>query len=138
MDRRSGSPEHKQGVDKDHLLFYRLDWEARADSKRLRRNHWLIPPLDRETHEAKHRDVAFVPPLGRFLLSRVVRDYTPVGGDYIASLDSLIETIDDATHDTRLPLDERNYADFAIDALARSRPYVVEGLVMPDRRLDRF
>lgn len=95
----------------------------------------LIPPLDREVHEAKHDAVAFVPPLGRFVLALVVRDYKPVGGDYLASLDGLVSTIDSQTHDRKLPLDERRYAEFTIDALQRSREFVAEGLVLPERYL---
>lgn len=91
----------------------------------------LIPPLDREVHEAKHDAVAFVPPLGRFVLTVVVRDYKPIQGDYIASLDRLVSTIGATTMDRRLPVDERRYAEHTIDALERSRPFVVEGLVIP-------
>lgn len=135
MARRVATAEHPNGVDRDHLLFYRAHWESTTDAKALRRNQWLIPPLDRDVHEAKHRDVSFVPILGRYTLSRVVRDFSPVRGDHIASLDELVETINDATHDRRLPIDERRYADFCIDALVRSRPYIVEGLVSPERHL---
>ena len=95
----------------------------------------LIAPLDREVHEAKHDAIAFVPPLGRFTLTIVVRDFVPTQGDYLASLDSLVDTIDATTHDRRLPADERKYAEFTIDALERSRPFIAEGLVLPERRL---
>lgn len=129
MERLGGTFEHPKGVDRDHLLFYRTYWEACGDGRTLRRNRWLIPPLDREIHEAKHGEVAFVPMLGRFVLQRVVRDFKPEQGDYVGSLDGLINTIETAQRDNRLPHDERQYAAFTIDALARTRPFVVEGLV---------
>lgn len=135
MGRRKSTPEHPNGYDRDHLLYYRADWEARADNKRLRRIQWLIPPLDRDVHEAKHREIAFVPVLGRFVASKVYRDYLPIKGDYIASLDSLVGTISEATLDLRLPSDERSYAEATIDALQRQRPYIVEGLVPNETRV---
>ena len=135
MGREKPTPEHLKGVDRDHLLFYRPEWSANALARKLRNEPMLIPRLDRVVHEAKHDAVAFVPPLGRFVLAIVARDYKPTAGDYLASLDGLISTIDDVTHDRRLPADERRYAGGTIDALERSRPFVVEGLVMPERTL---
>lgn len=136
MKRQRQTPEHLKGVDRDHLLFYDREWSASSYSRALRTNPMLIVPLDREVHEAKHDAVSFVPPLGRFVAALVVRDYKAVQGDYLASLDGLIDVIDDQTHDRRLPLDERRYAEFTIDALARSRPFVERGLVLPaDRHL---
>lgn len=133
MRRRQPTPEHWKGIDRDHLLFYRPEWSANALARKLRTNPMLIPPLDREVHEAKHDAIAFVPPLGRFVLSIVVRDYQPTPRDYVASLDGLISTINDTTHDRRLPADERRYAGATIDALERSRPFIVEGLVLPEQ-----
>lgn len=93
----------------------------------------LIAPLDREVHEAKHDAVSFIPPLGRFTLAIVVRDYQATPRDYVGSLDGLISTIDATTHDRRLPADERRYAGATIDALERTRPFIVEGLVLPEQ-----
>jgi hypothetical protein len=95
----------------------------------LRRNQWLIPTIDRDVHEEKHRNISLVPVLGRFTLSWVVREFAPVRGDYIASLDELISVIDEATRVQRLPHDERLYAETTLDALERTRPFIVEGLV---------
>lgn len=127
--------EHLKGVDRDHLLFYDREWSASPDARKLRNNNMLIVPLDRVVHEAKHDAVSFVPPLGRFTCALVARDYRATQGDYLASLDGLVDTIDERTRDRRLPQDERSYAQFTIDALVRSRPYVKEGLVMPERFL---
>lgn len=135
MGRRVATAEHLKGVDRDHLLFYRPEWSLNALARTLRNNPMLIPHLDREVHEAKHADVAFVPLLGRFTLQRVVKDYRAVQGDYVGSLDELISTIDDTRRVNTLPADERRYSEATIDALERSRPYVVEGLVLPDRHL---
>ena len=135
MARRQLTPEHLKGVDRDHLLFYRPEWSANALAKALRNNPMLIPHLDREVHEAKHQEVAYVPTLGRFVLQRVVKDFTPVQGDYVATLDRLVETIETTRRVQTLPSDERRYSEATIDALVRSRPYVVEGLVMPERFL---
>lgn len=135
MGGRVATAEHLKGVDRDHLLFYRPEWCLNALSRALRNNPMLIPHLDREVHEAKHADVAFVPLLGRFTLQRVVKDYRAVQGDYVGSLDELISTIDATRRVNTLPADERRYSEATIDALERSRPYVVEGLVLPDRFL---
>ena len=132
MDRRKPTPEHWKGIDRDHLLFYKQEWTANQLARLLRNNTMLIPPLDRVVHEAKHDAVSFVPPLGRFTLAIVARDYKAVPRDYVASLDGLISTMDDTTHDKRLPADERAYTGATIDALERSRPFVVQGLVLPD------
>ena len=130
MTRRKSTPEHIKGIDRDHELYYRGEWTSCPNARRLRNTQWLIPYLDREVHEAKHDAVAFVPPLGRFALALVVRDYEPTPNDYIASLDGLIKTISDVSHVGKIPLDERRYAEFTIDALERQRPFIVEGLVI--------
>jgi len=135
MGRRVATAEHLKGVDRDHLLFYRPEWSLNALARTLRNNPMLIPHLDREVHEAKHDAVAFVPLLGRFTLQRVVKDYRAIEGDYVGSLDGLISTIDSTRRVNTLPEDERRYSEATIDALERSRPYVVEGLVIPDRHL---
>lgn len=129
MRRQKQTPEHIKGVDRDHLLFYRQEWTASPNARRLRNTQWLIPWLDREIHEAKHDAVAFVPPLGRFTLALVVRDFDPVVGDHIASLEELIKVVDNTRHDSKLPSDERRYTSFTVDALERSLPFVRAGIV---------
>lgn len=127
--KQTRSQEHPQGYDRDHFLYYRADWEARAESKRLRRIQWLIAPLDRIVHAEKHREVSYVPTLGRFVLASVARDYEPVAGDHIASLEALVSTIEDKRHDNRLPSDERAYSELTIDALVRQLPFIRAGIV---------
>lgn len=135
MSGKKQTPEHPKGVDRDHLLFYDKEWTSNPDALYLHNQGMLIAPLDREVHEAKHNAIAFIPTLGRCVLSIVAREFRPINGDYVASLDELIMTINRATKRCNVRPDERHYAEYTIDALERERPFVVEGLVLPDKTI---
>jgi len=123
------SLEHPKGYDRDHILYTRREWTASKLGRVLRNTQWLIPHLDREVHEAKHDAVSFVPTLGAFVLGKVAREFSPVVGDHLASIEGLLSTIEDARLDQRLPSDERAYAGSTVDAIDRQLPFIRAGII---------
>ncbi len=110
-----------------HVLFYRRDWTARVDSKKLRQNRWLQPRLDVEAHRALHREVTYVPTLGMYALALVRRDFIPIKDDYEGSAHALIETINEARCERTTPL-EIEASQLVIRAIEAQLPYIQEAV----------
>lgn len=116
-------------VDRHHVCFPRLVHEANKDTKEIRRNRWLIPPLVRIGHTALHDEVTIVPPLDRFAAQRVNRDFVPVRGDYIRSVEALMFAIEDAIQHPKVRAIEIENAQVAIHALELQLPFIREFIV---------
>lgn len=119
------------GKNGHHVLFYRNEWEARPDAKAVRRNPFLIPPLERDAHDELHRNVQYVPPLGRHLMALIKRDFLPIKDDYTGSIESLMFEIEDKTKDRRVSELEAGVALLAVHALELQLPFIREGLIRP-------
>jgi hypothetical protein len=111
-----------------HVLFNRNTWRGSNTSKEIRENTWLKVPLDTLSHTALHRAVSVVPLPDRHTIQRVASDFIPVRGDYLASMEALIESIDKSSlHHRTQPL-ERDLACLAMRAIELQMPFVAEGL----------
>lgn len=113
-------------IDRHHLLWQRNHWNATPEGKILRSTHGLIPHLDREWHEAIHKELPPVPVLGSFALRRTLMGFEPTN-DPIRNIDRLSKAMDRATKDSH-PL-ERDLAGLAIENLNAQRPYVMDGII---------
>jgi len=133
-DARLGVHRNRQPVEKHHLLNPQAWWRVWPVLKSLRENRWLIPPLDGEAHGTLHDAVSGVPPLDYHLARAVLADYVPVRDDYVGSLDSLVGSIDRASRGPKVDHIQRSVARVAMYGLESQRPFVVEGLVVPDTR----
>lgn len=122
--------------DRHHILNNRVEWTARPESARLRETPILVPTLDRTVHEHLHRYTTPVPPLGVYALQRVVRDFVPTN-DVFQSIDNLMTSIEGAANHPKAHELERELAYIAIDAIDLQRPFIKEGLILPNdqRRL---
>ena len=112
-----------------HLLFYQRDWTARPDSKALRKNPWLVIPMEQDAHNALHAVVSYVPTLGRHVLSLVRRAYTPIEGDYVASAVELMNTIQIESNHIRVGCFEREVAEMVIESIEMQMGYIKQGVV---------
>lgn len=117
------------GAHKHHALFYRAEWTARDDAKKVRENFWLKIPLEDDAHRELHRNVQYVPTLGRHLMALVKRDYVPVKGDYLGSVEALMADIAELSTDRRVSSLETQVGRLAVYALELQLPYLKEGLI---------
>lgn len=120
-----------RGGNRHHILFPRRLHEAHPDTKELRRQPLLIPTLRVIGHTALHDEVALVPPLDRFMANRVLNDFEPVRGDYIASMEELMRSIERAIKHPRSQEIERMNAEVAIYAIESQIPFVREHIILP-------
>lgn len=117
-------------VRKHHILFTRRTHDSQETTKCLRRNHWLMPPLEDGPHTALHRDISTVPLLDAHTAMRVHQFFEPVEGDYIASTYSLIRNIEQAIKHPRAGYIEKNLGELAVYAIESQVPYIKDGLVL--------
>lgn len=117
-------------VRRHHTLFTRRTQESMETTKCLRRNYWLMPPLEDAPHIALHREISTVPLLDQHTAMRVHREFNPVEGDYIASMWSLMRSIESAIKHPRASEIEKGLGNLAVYAIERQIPYVKAGLVM--------
>jgi hypothetical protein len=116
-----------------HTLFTRKTMESQETTKCLRRNHWLMPPLEDAPHTALHREISTVPLLDPHTAMRVHQYFEPVEGDYIASLYSLMRTIEASIRHPRAGGIEKGLGNLAVFALEEQLPFIRAGLVLDKR-----
>jgi len=85
-------------------------------------------PLDTLSHTALHKAVSVVPLPDRHTIQRVASDFIPVRGDYLATMEALMESIDKASRHHRTQPLERDLACLAMRAIELQMPFVAEGL----------
>lgn len=113
-------------ADRHHVLFPRSIYEANSDTKSIRRNRWLVPYLERVGHDALHDEITIVPVFDRFTVQRINRDFEPVSGDYVRSIESLMFSIDEAMHHPKIRSIEIMNAEIIIHALELQIPFIKE------------
>lgn len=123
-------------ANRHHILFPRRLHEAHPDTRALRREHLLIPKLEVIGHTALHDTVALVPPLDRFTANRVLKDFEPVRGDYIASAEELMRSIEREIKHPRVGEIEIMNATVAIHAIEMQLPFIREHLI--PERIDNY
>lgn len=112
-----------------HGLYTKSTWESQSSTKMLRNNQWLIMPLDEQVHRALQDEIPVVPVLGHNTAQKVLRDFEPVAGNYIASMFALMGTINEAGKHPRARPIERELGQLTINALELQIPYIQDGLV---------
>jgi hypothetical protein len=117
-------------VRKHHVIYSRRSQESLETMKCLRRNHWLMPPLEDPPHVELHRAISTVPLLDHHTAARVHREFEPVEGDYIASMWSLMRTIEQAIKHPRASHIEKGIGNLAVYAIEQQIPFVREGLAI--------
>lgn len=111
---------------KHHILFNRQEWTLRPQAERLRETSELVPSIDVDLHNYIHRNSTAIPLLGHHALDYVSNSFKPVDGDTLASLDSLMETIESSgTHWRAHPI-EQELGELAVRALEIQR-HLLEG-----------
>lgn len=114
--------------DRHHILHSKQEWSLRPYARQLRGTPSLIPTLERDAHEALHRNCPPVPLLGQWALQGTVMRFTP-SGDTFKDIDHLLSCIERATRGERFHPLERELAGLAIEAVDLQRPYLREGML---------
>ena len=91
----------------------------------------LKPPLDPSIHSELHANVGIVPVPDYRMASYVLANFHPVRGDYVASLEDLMFTYE-AALSIRTGRIERMIGNAILESLEMQKPYIVEGLRLPD------
>jgi hypothetical protein len=123
-----GTMKYPPGIRPHHTQFTQATMEAVPALRCLRNNHWNKPPIEDAPHIALHNFIATVPLLDQYSAQRVHRDFVVVEGDYIATLYSLIRTIDQSLRHHRTTELERNVGSLTMQALEMQVPFIKEGL----------
>ena len=115
-----------------HVLYTRKPWMLQKPTRMLRENHWLRVPMDREVHDALHREIASVPLPDHFMAGRVLETFEPVEGDYIKTLDMLRFAFNTAVKHPHVNYVERRLGGLIVESLGLQRAYIDEGLYRGD------
>lgn len=107
--------------DRHHILHDRVEWTARPEARALRESPSLVPRIDRDLHDYLHQQTPTVPLLGYHALIHIRRDFEPVPGNTIKSLDNLMGAIDKAGRHERAHPIESDIALLAVECLRLQR-----------------
>jgi hypothetical protein len=107
-----------------HILYTRKLWESHQSTRDLRRNKVLIPTIEPVIHALIHNEVAIVPVLDHNTAPRVERDFIPVGGDTVRSVERLMWVIDKQRMHHKAGELERSMGELTILALEMQLPYL--------------
>ncbi len=112
-----------------HVCYTGATWDANPSTRKIRANQWLKVPITLETHAEIHRQVATVPVLDHYTADRVLRDFHPVRGDYLATISDLMFCIDEAIKHPKSRIIERGIGELAIAAFEIQIPLIKEGMI---------
>ena len=115
--------------EKHHVLFTRETQSSQKATKALRASRWLIPYIEHEAHKELHRTVATVPVMDHYMGVRVLATFSPVDGDYLATMDNFMFSIEDAMQHPRVGIIERGLGELVIAAIELQKPFIKEGLL---------
>jgi len=87
--------------------------------------------MDRVVHQELHKAVEFVPMLGRSTLALIARDFRPVRGDHLKTIDELLFEIEDKRMNPKVGRVERTIGELAIFSIEQQLPFIREGIIRP-------
>jgi len=121
--------KQRPSFDRHHILFEKALWTTRKETMKLRQETMLIPPLDRDVHEALHRDCPIVPAMGYHAIVRTVGTFRAVPGDYLGTMDNLFQSIEQACNHPAVKSIEYDLGGLVIGAIEMQKPFIRDGLV---------
>lgn len=130
MSRRERLP---RGVRPHHIMFTDATHSSQESSNKVKGNQWLKPPLYDEPHAALHEAIPTVPVLDHITAQYVEREFEPIPGNYFRTVDSLLFAMQAAKNHYRHNTIQYHLTGLAMMAIDMQRPYVQEGLWVPER-----
>lgn len=116
-------------IEAHHGLWPAAWWTIYEPAARLRNYRETIPRIDRLAHTALHKLVTVVPLPDYRTLERVAKEFTPVVGDPISSIERLRDTFDVVTLRPDTNSLQRNLAGLTMNALDLQLKFIMDGLV---------
>ena len=113
-------------MNRHHVLFERIVWDARAESRCLRRSSGLIVRLAQDTHSALHRAVTTVPVPNVYMVRNIAREFVP-SGDIFQAMDNLCFAVDEAMQHPKTTMMDRRLGQLMIESVVTQRPFIREG-----------
>lgn len=120
--------------DLHHILNTRAHWLSSNEAKQLRNEKSLVPRIYRCIHNDLHAECPAVPLLGYHTLRRTLNEFYPQR-ETLPSIDNLLFAIDLAADHPKAHPIERQLASLAMQAIELQKPFIREGLVVPERHL---
>ena len=118
-------PRHevqKPRYDLDHLFWTEAQWASQTLANAIRSHRTTKARLDRDTHEAKHRETPPVPLLGYYALNKINQVYIP-GRTPLETIDNVMLAIEAAEQMAKAHPFERELAGIALRTVDLARPY---------------
>ena len=113
--------------DQHHLLWDRVSWSTRLESRYLRETPSLVPRIERVTHNEIHAECPIIPVLGFHALQRVIRTFQPIGNT-MHDIELLQLSIDKGTKHPKTHPVERSMAELTLHAIDLQKPFLQEAL----------
>jgi hypothetical protein len=107
-----------------HIMFSKAVHNSQTSSKTIRNNRWLIVPLKPNVHGELHRNVGIVPVMSWQAEARVARDFYPVAGNYVKTVEALARVVHDTTQQPNISHLEQALGLLVIEALELQLEYI--------------
>lgn len=117
-----------ENFNKHHLLYTRGEWCSTKESKILRREHALIPLVDKDAHTELHANCPAVPLLGKFALRLILEQFEPQRNT-ILTLDNLMRCIDEVYTRPIFNNIERDIGYTAFECLDMQKSYLIGNII---------
>jgi hypothetical protein len=115
-----------------HIIHYRKLHEATPVHKIFRyKQMGLVALMGADPHRELHSNTPGVPPLDIFAQQRVASIYKPTT-DVLLNMELYMRAIEQAMASPKSHSIERQVASLAIHAVDLQRPFVREGLILPE------
>ena len=118
-------------IDRHHVIFERVPWQSRKESKYIREASGLLVPMERDIHDELHRNCPPIPMLGYQVLMRTLSRFEPTS-DSLECMGRLQYAIEHAADNKKAKPLERELCSLAVRSIDLQKPFVKEAL--PSRR----
>ena len=110
-------------MDKHHVIHERRLHSARPELKKIRNTPSLIPLIDRDTHEALHRNCPAIPVLSYQAIVRTLGAFDPTE-DTIQTIGRLQGAVEYAVDHPKAHPIERDLGQLVIQSLELQKPFL--------------
>lgn len=127
-DDSTGAAVNKDRLTAHHLLWEKLLWDARPESRCLRRSSSLIVRLEQDSHNALHRAITTVPVPNVYMVRSIAHSFVP-SPDIFQAMDNLCFSIDESVNHPRATMLDRRLGQLMIDSVVTQRPFIRAGMI---------
>lgn len=118
-----------------HIIHPRRLHNAQDPTKKLRNEHWLIPPLEDDAHVELHKQVGIVAIPSYLLAVDILKNFEPHPGNYLKTIDRLVMAIERSVYNPKMDEIEQAIGNLMMRAIYQQRPFIEQGLIVQDEQL---